>query len=100
METGQMSQVLQYSQSSGASIDHMGIIRNALTTNPESALAIAKQLCKQNPNIQVHGIAEMFLQANRPQEMTAFLVECMKSNRPEDSAWQTKVLEFNLMTAP
>ena len=32
--------------------------------------------------------------------MTAFLVECMKGNKPEDGPWQTKVLEFNLMAAP
>jgi len=32
--------------------------------------------------------------------MTAFLVECMKSNKPEDGPWQTKVLEYNLRAAP
>lgn len=29
--------------------------------------------------------------------MTAFLVDCMKNNKPEDGPWQTKVLECNLM---
>lgn len=32
--------------------------------------------------------------------MTAFLVDCMVQNKPEDGIWQTKVLEYNLMTAP
>ena len=32
--------------------------------------------------------------------MTALLVECMKTNKPEDGLWQTKVLEYNLMSAP
>jgi len=32
--------------------------------------------------------------------MTAFLVECMRLNRPEDGLWQTKVLEMNLIAAP
>lgn len=29
--------------------------------------------------------------------MTAFLVDCMKRNVPEDGQWQTKVLESNIM---
>lgn len=32
--------------------------------------------------------------------MTGFLVECMKANKPEDSIWQTRVLEQNLLIAP
>ena len=32
--------------------------------------------------------------------MTAFLVDCMKANKPEDGIWQTKVLETNLVAAP
>jgi hypothetical protein len=48
----------------------------------------------------VHTIAEYFMQAGRLQEMTGFLVECMKGNKPEDSIWQTRVLEQNLLIAP
>lgn len=32
--------------------------------------------------------------------MTAFLVDCMKENKPEDGVWQSRVLEQNLMMAP
>ena len=100
MESGQMNEAISYSQQKGASIDNIQIIKNSLMSNPEGALNIAKNLCKQNPNINVHTVAELFMQNNRPQEMTAFLVECMKGNKPEDGPWQTKVLEFNLMAAP
>lgn len=42
----------------------------------------------------------MFLQFNRLQEFTAFLVECMTQNRPEDGVLQSKALEMNLVSAP
>ena len=32
--------------------------------------------------------------------MSAFLVDCMKANRPEDGPWQTKVLEWNILNEP
>lgn len=32
--------------------------------------------------------------------MTAFLVECMRNNKPEDGPLQTKVLCLNLQAAP
>ena len=69
-------------------------------SSPENALNVAKTLFQRDPNINVHGIAELFLQFNRLQEMTAFLVECMRLNRPEDGPWQTKALEMNLIAAP
>ena len=48
----------------------------------------------------MHVIGEQFMQAGRLQEMTAFLVDCMKNNKVEDGVWQTRVLEQNLMIAP
>ena len=56
-------------------------------TSPENALNVAKTLYQRDPNINIHGIAELFMQFNRLQEMTAFLVECMRLNRPEDGPW-------------
>lgn len=57
----------------------MTIVRNSLQGgNPDGALQVAKNLCKSNPSINVHSIAELFAQANYLKEMTGFLVECMK----------------------
>lgn len=53
----------------------MTILRNTLLNNPDSALNVAKNLCKTNPSINIHSIAELFMQANRPKEMTALLVD-------------------------
>jgi clathrin heavy chain len=87
-------------QSTGVKTDYVGMLRSMIPSNPEGALNAAKSLCQKDPNVNVHQIAELFLQNNRVQEMTAFLVECMKANRQEDSQWQTKALELNLMGAP
>ena len=37
--------------------------------------------------MNVHQIAEIFMQFNRLQELTSFLVDCMKANKPEDAPW-------------
>lgn len=68
-------------------MDYVQIIRSSLQTNPEGALNMAKGLCKSNPSINVHTVAELFHSANRLQELTAFLVDCMTGNRPEDGNW-------------
>lgn len=53
-----------------------------------------------NPSTNVHQVAEIFIQAGKFKEMSAFLVDCMKQNRPEDSLLQTKVLEWNIINEP
>lgn len=60
----------------------------------------AENLIKSNPQTNIHAIADLFLQFNRQKEMTGLLVSYMRSNRPEDGVWQTRVLEFNLLTQP
>jgi clathrin heavy chain len=68
--------------------------------NPEGALQFAKKLYERNKNLNVHQIADLFLQRNRIQEFTSLLFDCMRENRPEDANYQTKVLEVNIMIAP
>ena len=58
--------------------DPMQTIKEMVLTNPDQALNFAKGLCLNNPAVNVHGIAEIFLNAQRIQEMSVFLVECMK----------------------
>jgi clathrin heavy chain len=100
METGQIDLAMGVSQHGGFRPDYLSMLKQLVLTNSEAALNTAKTLCLKDPSINVHSIAEIFLQANKLQEMTAFLVECMVSNRPEDGPWQSKVLELNLMHAP
>lgn len=50
--------------------------------------------------MNIHSIADMFLQRNRIQEFTSLLFDCMRNNKQEDAKYQTKVLELNIMVAP
>lgn len=100
METGQLDLAMNVSSQGGFRPDYLTMLKSLVVTNSEAALNTAKSLCQKDPSINIHSIADIFLQNNKLQEMTAFLVECMVNNRPEDGPWQTKVLELNLMHAP
>lgn len=83
----------------GANIDVTQMIKDNVNTNPQSALALAKNFCKTG-KISAHKAAEIFVQAGKPQELTAFCVECLQDNRPEDAQLQTVVLEYCLKSNP
>lgn len=68
--------------------------------NPEGALQFAKKIYEKNKGLNIHQIADLFLQRNRIQEFTSLLFDCMRENKPEDANYQTKVLEVNIMIAP
>lgn len=71
-----------------------------MDVNPEGALQFAKKLYEKDKSLNVHQIADLFLQRNRIQEFTSLLFDCMRDNKPEDAPYQTKVLEVNIMIAP
>ena len=97
MKMGRVNEALQLGGSTGQ-VDWVNMIRSMAHTNPDAALNTAKEAAKNGANI--YQIAEVFLQNNRIQELTGFLVESMKDNKAEDASWQTKVLELNLMGFP
>jgi clathrin heavy chain len=45
-------------------------------------------------------VTQTFLEFNRIQECTAFLLEALKNNQPDEGHLQTKVFEINLKSAP
>lgn len=85
--------------SAGANMDFTQMIKDNAMSNPQNALAIAKNLCKAG-KISSHKVAEIFTTANRPQELISFCVECMQDNRPDDAQWQTTVLDICLKSNP
>lgn len=98
IEAGQFEKAFALARESGAQPDWTNVIKNLVLTNPEAALGVAKQAAKQGANY--YAFAEIFLQANRIQELTGLLGEVMTQNKPEDAVWQTKVLELNLVAFP
>lgn len=45
-------------------------------------------------------VVDVFASQNMVQQATAFLLDYLKANRPEDAKLQTRVLEMNLIHAP
>ena len=52
------------------------------------------------PKANIDQVTSVFLEFNRVQECTAFLLEALKTNRPDEGHLQTKMFEINLMSAP
>jgi clathrin heavy chain len=51
------------------------------------------------PKANIEQVTQVFLEYNKIQECTAFLLEALKNNRPDEGHLQTKVLQINLMSA-
>lgn len=74
-----------------------------MPVNPQSAVNLAKMVTNRDqgpPKANIDQVTQVFLEHNRIQECTAFLLEALKNNRPDEGHLQTKVLEINLMSAP
>lgn len=72
--------------------------------NPEAAVGLAKMITNREggnvPKVSIDSVVQVFLENSRIQETTAFLLEALKSNRPDEGHLQTKLFEINLMSAP
>ena len=99
-EQGRFDEANKYAANAGIPIDYSESLRSMMDVNPEGALNYAKKLYEKDRSMNIHQIADMFLQRNRIQEFTSLLFDCMRDNKPEDAPYQTKVLEVNIMIAP
>ena len=52
------------------------------------------------PKANIDQVTSIFMEFNKIQECTAFLLEALKNNRPDEGHLQTQVLNINLMSAP
>jgi clathrin heavy chain len=77
---------MPYVQKSGKPVDFVKVLTGLVPRNPEAGLGLAKMLVTQGMGgaSQIEGIAGVFIQNNRIQETTAFLLEALKNNRPEE----------------
>ena len=97
METGQYDKVRAYCAQTGISPDYMSMIRQLAGSNIDSALTVAKQAGK---NVDINTVADIFLGQHNLQAATAYLLEVLKENLPEQGHLQTKLLELNIIQAP
>jgi len=99
VQRGDYDKIVPYSTSVGFRMDYSSMLSQLLFNNPQGALDLAKGLVNADggPLIDIQATAEAFLNSNRIQETTAFLLEALKDNKVEHAYLQTKLLEINLL---
>ena len=99
MQTGDYENIIKYAAKVGYKPDYVFMLQNMVRQNPKAAEDFAKRLAshESGPLVDINMAVEVFMQMNRIQECTAFLLDALKPNRPDDAALQTRLLEINLM---
>lgn len=100
-ETGQFPKIVLYAKKVGYMPDYIFLLRSVMRTSPEQGAAFAGMLvADEEPLADIHQIVDVFMEQNMVQQCTAFLLDALKNNRPEEGPLQTRLLEMNLMSAP
>ena len=95
---------MAYCQKVNYTPDFIKVLRNIIPMNPEAAVGLAKMITNREagniPKASIDSVVQVFLENGRIQETTAFLLEALIQNRPDEGHLQTKLFEINLMSAP
>ncbi|KAJ8613811.1 hypothetical protein CTAYLR_004926 [Chrysophaeum taylorii] len=95
LERGEFDKIAGYAAKVGYRCDYSQMLAGLVQTAPQAALEFAKQLAASSL-IDPNTVVDLFMGASRVQETTAFLLEALKTNKPEEGYLQTKLLEINL----
>lgn len=99
IETNQLDKIMPYCEQTGHVADWIRILRQIMPVNAQAAVNLAKMITNRDqgpPKANIDLVTNVFLEFNKLQECTAFLLEALKNNRPDEGHLQTKVLEINL----
>jgi clathrin heavy chain len=88
IETGQYDKIIPFCQRANFSPDFIKILRNIVPMNPEAAVGLAKMITNRDggniPKASIDSVVQVFLENGRVQETTAFLLEALIQNRPDE----------------
>jgi len=101
-ETGRFEEILPYARQAGYQPDFVNLLQHIVRVNPEKGAEFATQLANEEggPLVDVNRVVDIFMSQNMIQQATAFLLDALKENKPEQGDLQTRLLEMNLMNAP
>ncbi len=101
-ETGQFEKILPYAKQSGYKPDFAALLQNIVRVNPGKGAEFATALANEEggPLVDIERVVDVFQSQNMVQEATAFLLDALKENKPEQGQLQTRLLEMNLINAP
>ena len=101
LATGETAKVVPYCAKAGFKPNFVFILQNLVHSNPKGGAEFAAQLVKPEgggaPLVEVPVIIDVFMQFQRLQECTAFLLEVLAGDKAEEGFLQTKLLEMNLL---
>ncbi|MCJ1292040.1 hypothetical protein MMC34_003590 [Xylographa carneopallida] len=101
-ETGQFDKILPYTKQSGYQPDYAMLLQNIVRVNPEKGAEFATALANSEggPLVDIDRVVDVFQSQNMIQQATAFLLDALRENLPEQGHLQTRLLEMNLVNAP
>lgn len=101
-ETGQYDKIVLYAKKVNYQPDYVYLLQYILRLDPDKGLEFAQKLIgdNQEPLVDLEQVVNIFTQLNLVQQCTAFLLDALKGNKPEQGPLQTKLLEMNLQQAP
>ncbi|XP_031626187.1 clathrin heavy chain [Contarinia nasturtii] len=100
-ETGQFQKIVLYAKKVNYTPDYVYLLRSVMRTNPEQGASFAGMLvADEEPLADINQIVDIFMEQNMVQQCTAFLLDALKRNLPQEGALQTRLLEMNLLSAP
>ncbi|KAF2684962.1 clathrin heavy chain [Lentithecium fluviatile CBS 122367] len=101
-ELGHFDLILQYCESVGYRPDYNVLLQHIIRVNPEKGAEFASSLAKHEggPLISIDRVVDIFQSTGMIQQATAFLLDVLSNNLPEEGHLQTKLLEMNLLQAP
>lgn len=100
-ESGNFDQILPYSKSTGYTPDFNALLQHIVRVNPEKGAEFATSLAKEDAGlIDTTRVLDVFQSQGMIQQATAFGLDVLSADRPEDGPLQTRLIEMNLMNAP
>lgn len=101
-ESGQFEKILPYASQSGYQPDYVVLLQNIVRINAEKGAEFATQLANHEGGslVDIERVVDVFQSQGMVQPATAFLLDALKDNKPEQGHLQTRLLEMNLMNAP
>ncbi|KAH7368368.1 clathrin heavy chain [Plectosphaerella cucumerina] len=101
-ETGQFDKIIPYSTQAGYQPDYVQLLQHMIRVNPEKGAEFATALANNEGGslVDISRVVDIFQSQGMVQQATAFLLDALKDNQPEQGQLQTRLLEMNLMNAP
>ncbi|OAF64757.1 hypothetical protein A3Q56_07458, partial [Intoshia linei] len=99
-KTGQYKNIIIYADKIGLKPDYAVVLNDVIEHDASNSIIFANMLIESGQLTNVRDVAELFVRKNMIKEFTAFLLEALKNNDPNDGPLQTMLLEVNLKAAP